>query len=100
MVKKDSVSLAVMPSATALPRAAGVVLQWDGRSGVCQEAGPNPLPVQGQHAAFQVTGPLTAHPDSPYWTTREISRVPVVALPLREWEQEAACLTFSLAPGL
>lgn len=100
MAKQDSVSIAVMASATALPLAAGVVLQWDGRSGVCQEVGPNPLTVQGQHAAFQVTGPLTEHPASPYWTTREISRVPVVALLLKEWEQEAARLTVSLAPGL
>jgi AraC-like DNA-binding protein len=100
MVKKDSVSIAVMASATALPLAAGVVFQWDGQSGVCQEVEPNPLMVQGQHAAFQVPEPLSAHHASPYWTTREIGRAPVVSLPLLEWKQEAACLTFSLAPGL
>jgi AraC-like DNA-binding protein len=98
MTTKDQVSIAGMASATALPLAAGVVLQWDGSSGVCQEA--EPYRLTGQHAVFQVPGPLTAHHASPYWTTREIGRVSIVSLPLSEWEQEAARLTFSLAPGL
>jgi len=60
MAKQDSVSIAVIASATALPVVAGVVLQWDGKSGICQEVGHHPLLVQGQHAAFQVAGPLPA----------------------------------------
>jgi hypothetical protein len=99
-MKKDSVSIAVIANATVLPLAAGVVLQWYGQSGECQEVGPNSLLVQGQHAPFQIPGPLPAHHASPYWTTREIGRVPVISLPLRAWEKEATRLTFSLAQGL
>ena len=99
-MKKDRVTITVMANVTALPLAAGVVFQGDGQSGEWQEAGPNSLPVQGQHTSFQVPGPLPAHHVSPYWTTREMGRVPVISLPLRTWEQEAARLTFSLVRSL
>ena len=101
MAKKSNLSSVVVAGATPLPPAAGVVLQWDGRSGVCREVGTQTVWAQGSPSSFQATGPSATAPRArPYWTTGEIGLVPGVSLQAVAWEQEAARLTFSLDPAL
>jgi AraC-like DNA-binding protein len=101
MAKKGCVSSIEGANATPLPPAAGRVLQWDGRSGVCREVGAHAVAAQGHPSFFRATGlPATDPRTSPYWTTGEIGLVPGVSPQAVEWEQEAARATFSLAPVL
>jgi hypothetical protein len=101
MAQEGRVSRAVMVSATPLPQAAGSMLHWDGRSGVCRDLGPPTCSAPGQWSSFQAQGPpATGDGTRPYWTTGAIGLVPSLFPQAIEWEQEAARVTFSLDPVL
>jgi AraC-like DNA-binding protein len=101
MVNKDRAINAEVANAPPLPLAAGAVLQWDGRSGVCRDGGAHPCSAPLPPACFQATGPpVTDSHACPYWTTGQIGLVPGCSAQAIAWEQEAARTTFSLAPLL
>ncbi len=97
MTEKDSVSRAVVASATPLPQAAGATLHWDGSSGVCRDVGPHTFSAHVQQSSFQAKGPpAPGHRVRPYWTTGEICLVPALSPQAIEWEKVAALVTFDL----
>jgi AraC-like DNA-binding protein len=101
MTEKDSVSRAVVASATPLPQAAGATLHWDGSSGVCRDVGPHTFSAHVQQSSFQAKGPpAPGHRARPYWTTGEICLVPALCPQAIEWEKVAALVTFDLDPVL
>ena len=101
MAEEPSVSSAVVASATPLPQAAGPMLHWDDRSGVCGDVESLAFSACVRQPSFQAKRPLAAaHRARPYWTTGEIGRVPAIPPQAIAWEKEAALMTFSLAPVL
>jgi AraC-like DNA-binding protein len=101
MAEKGSVAKAMVASTTLLPQAAGMTLHWDGSSGVCRPVGSQTFSAPVQRSSFQAKGqPATEHRARPYWTTSEIRLIPALSPQVIEWEQEAALVTFDLAPVL
>jgi AraC-like DNA-binding protein len=90
-----------MVSATPLPQAAGMTLQWDARSGVCREVGLLTCSGPVARSSFQAKGqPVTGNGARLYWMTGAIDLVPFLSPQAIAWEQEAARLTFDLDPVL
>jgi AraC-like DNA-binding protein len=102
MAEQPGVSGAMVASAPPLPQVAGATLHWgDDRSGVCADVEPHTFSACVRQPSFQAKGPpMTAHRARPYWTTGQIGRVPAIPPQAIAWEQEAALMTFSLAPVL
>jgi AraC-like DNA-binding protein len=101
MAEQPSVSRAVMASARPLSQAAGATHYWNGSNDRWGDVAPQALSAGVRQPSFQAKGPpVTVHGARPYWTTGQIDRVLTIPRQAIEWEQEAALMTFSLAPGL
>lgn len=101
MVEESSASQAVIACATWLSRAAGAMVEWDGRSGICRDVGLHTVSEERPQSAFQAKGqPATARRAPPCWTTGEICLVPTVPQRAVAWDKEAAGMIFALDPGL
>ena len=97
MTKNMSIPQAAFVNAAWLPLAAGTTLQWDASSGLCRDVELSHVLEHGHLPSFRVTGaPLTVPQVRPYWTSGEISLVPVYPSP----RQEAASIIFSMAATL
>jgi hypothetical protein len=56
MAQAGCASRAMIASATPLPQAAGMILHWDARSGVCPEVGPLTCSGPVPQSSFQAMG--------------------------------------------
>ena len=101
MAEESCVSREMMANAPPFPQTAGATLNWNGSSGACGEMASQALSTRARRPSFRIKGrPTQGNRRRPYWTTREIERVPAIPSQAIVWEQEAILMAFSLPPAL